>query len=77
MIDDNDDHAIQKSVNYLDISNENAHVANAKSSRFPNCHRMVRVAANRQSRERGASFELPDIVNMTAGAKLLQPLAAI
>ena len=35
----------------LDISRENVHIAHAKTPRFPNCHRMVRVAANRQSRE--------------------------
>jgi hypothetical protein len=33
------------------------------------------VAANRQSRERGASFEFPDIVDMAAGAEFFEPPA--
>jgi hypothetical protein len=35
------------------------------------------VAANRQSRERGASFELTDIVDMAAGAEFFQPPVAV
>ena len=64
-------------VSLLDISREKYHFGNAKSPRFPNCHRMVRVAANRQSRGRGALFELPNIVYVTTRLQLLAPSVAI